>query len=475
MLVAAVMLVDTAVVCGSCLSFFVFAYWFFKELLFPDHEFKNIKIQLVFSLTFMISCSMFELLIFEIAGLLDPATRWYNWKFNLYLAYVLLIFVVPYYFFYTLFTDSGVEPKSARGGAGVLLLAYVYFFFSTVGSHSEGESWFMLEHGISRIGVVGVTAMAVLSGFGAVNCPYEYMGYGRTKTTAAEVAGAERRLLQTLDIIVSKQKRMASEKGSARRRALTGGGGRGGGGGMFGGFFGGGAEDTSSSLMQGLQVEVSALEGLCREMFLEIHEMRSNQQRERLATTLRGRVLNVLGHFLSFYCVYKVLMATVNLTFSRDPKKDPATAMLERVLFVMPSLGRQFDVDFWSQAISFALVGVLVFSQTRGFLQTVMKVLYFYSSSVSVNSQALLLAQVMGMYFVSSVLLLRMNLPEQYRASISKVLGDIKFNYFHRHFDLVFLATACATFLVIYLLEKFKKKSKASAKQETEAGAGAYL
>ena len=471
------MLVDTAIVLGSCVTFFAFAHWFFKELLFPDHEFKSAKIQLLFSVTFMISCSMFELLVFEIAGLLDPATRWYNWKVNLYLAYALLIFVVPFYFFYTLFVDSGVvAPRHARGGAAALLTLYVYFFFSTVGSHSEGESWFMLEHGISRIGVVGVTAMAVLSGFGAVNCPYEYMGYGRTRTTAAEVASAERRLLQTLDIIVSKQKRMATEKGSARRRQASAADG-GGGGSIFSSFFGGaGAEAAaSSSLMQGLRVEVSALEGLCREMFLEIHEMRGNQQREKLATTLRGRVLNVLGHFLSLCCVYKVLMATVNLVFSRDPKKDPATAMLERVLFVMPSLGRQFDIDFWSQAISFTLVGVLVFSQTRNFLQTVMKVLYFYSSSVSVNSQALLLAQVMGMYFVSSVLLLRMNLPEQYRASISKVLGDIKFNYFHRHFDLVFLATACATFLVIMLLERFKKKGRSAAKQESEAGAGAYL
>jgi hypothetical protein len=116
--------------------------------------------------------------------------------------------------------------------------------------------------------------------------------------------------------------------------------------------------------------------------------------------------------------------------------------------------GLDIDVLFWSQHISFGLVGIIVFCSTRGFLLTMSKFFIWMSSPKSSNFLVLVLSQIMGMYFVAMVLLMRMNMPVQYRSIITEVLGDLQFNFYHRWFDVMFLVAALCTIAMLRLVHK---------------------
>ena len=61
--------------------------------------------------------------------------------------------------------------------------------------------------------------MALLSGFGAVNYPYSSMVMFMHVVTPSEVAAVERKLAQTMDVVVAKKKRLAlAERDAAARR-----------------------------------------------------------------------------------------------------------------------------------------------------------------------------------------------------------------------------------------------------------------
>ena len=92
----------------------------------------------------------------------------------------------------------------------------------------------------------------------------------------------------------------------------------------------------------------------------------------------------------------------------------------------------------------------------------------------------------MGMYFVSMVLLMRMNMPVQYRSIITEVLGkfylnerfvynftsylftfsgDLQFNFYHRWFDVMFLVAALVTLATLRLVHKRDIEAADSVKQ----------
>ncbi|XP_035135992.1 Golgi pH regulator A isoform X5 [Callithrix jacchus] len=420
-------LIDSSIMVTSQILFFGFGWLFFMRQLFKDYEVRQYVVQVIFSVTFAFSCTMFELIIFEILGVLNSSSRYFHWKMNLCVILLILVFMVPFYIGY--FIVSNIQLRDP---------------FPIL---SPKHGILSIEQLISRVGVIGVTLMALLSGFGAVNCPYTYMSYFLRNVTDTDILALERRLLQTMDMIISKKKRMAMarrtmfQKGEVHNKPS----------GFWGMIKSVATSAPGSENLTLIQQEVDALEELSRQLFLETADLYATKERIEYSKTFKGKYFNFLGYFFSIYCVWKIFMATINIVFDRVGKTDPVTRGIE---ITVNYLGIQFDVKFWSQHISFILVGIIIVTSIRGLLITLTKFFYAISSSKSSNVIVLLLAQIMGMYFVSSVLLIRMSMPLEYRTIITEVLGELQFNFYHRWFDVIFLVSALSSILFLYLAHK---------------------
>ncbi|WKX97874.1 hypothetical protein Q1695_013511 [Nippostrongylus brasiliensis] len=385
---------DAGVMVVSQVLFFVCGWLFFMKQLFKNYEVRNRIVQLVFSITFSLSCTMFELIIFEIMDVMDSGSRFASWRLCLSAILITLIVALPLYVSYTLLKSiSFIRQRFLTPMTIFLWFVFIYFFWKLGDPFpilSAKHGIFTIEQAISRIGVIGVTVMAVLSGFGAVNAPYVYMTVFMRKVDQHAIAQMERKLMQTMEMIAIKKRKVAQYE---RELALS--------------AFSRGKDENTGLLHRIWGTVASAASG----------------------GTLSDQIRTLNSEIV--------------------PLNE-----LSRYLFLEVVELRNMKVRFWSQHISFLLVGVIAVTSIRGLLITLTKFFLAISSSKSSNIIVLLLAQIMGMYFVSSVLLMRMNMPHQYRKIITEVLGDLQFNFYHRWFDVIFLISALSSIVFLYLAHK---------------------
>ncbi|ELK29861.1 Golgi pH regulator [Myotis davidii] len=371
----------------TLILFFGFGWLFFMRQLFKDYE-KNTNLDWTFpNRSSPFSESSMGTDYFEVT----PSSRYFHWKLNLCVILLILVFLVPFYIGYFIVSNIRLLHKQRLLFSCLLWLTFMYFFWKLGDPFpilSPKHGILSIEQLISRVGVIGVTLMALLSGFGAVNCPYTYMSYF---------------------LRMAMTRRTMFQKGEVHNKPS--------------GFWGMIKSITTSAPgsenLTLIQQEVDALEELSRQLFLETADLHATKERIEYSKTFKGKYFNFLGYFFSIYCVWKIFM-----------------------------------VKFWSQHISFILVGIIIVTSIRGLLITLTKFFYAISSSKSSNVIVLLLAQIMGMYFVSSVLLIRMSMPLEYRTIITEVLGELQFNFYHRWFDVIFLVSALSSILFLYLAHK---------------------
>ncbi|KAJ2644477.1 hypothetical protein GGF44_000604 [Coemansia sp. RSA 1694] len=427
----------------------------------------------LFSLVFAQGSVLIELIVFEISGVLSKDMRWYFWRADLGLLLLTIVVVLPLCQAYVLLSNTrhrALAPVYRRVVYSLAFWALFFYAFWGLGAYLPLDSFsrvrdatgaldmISIEPVTARVGVVGVALMAVLSGFGAVNSPYRQLFVFVHKVSPVQLEGMRRQLHYSLELLIDKKKMLArmlalDDKGA--EAAAVANSKRGG---TMGGFLSsalgsilhlGGRGLSRDRGLAELRHEIENLERVTRELFADVEAMCIEHDRYEASKTLAGRSRNVLGYFFALFCVSKIAMTLGGILLNRVGHSDPVTSALT---LAATHVSPDFDMAFWSQQLSFAMVGIMVIGSIRGLLIQFTKLFNTsLSSMVSPSNIVLFLAQLVGMYFVSCMLMMRMSLPPKYRPMISAVLQTTGFYFYKRWFDIIFLVSVVASALLVFL------------------------
>lgn len=414
---------------------FIFSYIFTHYFLFKDYELRGKFAKMVFSLTFSTSCTLLILFLLEMSSFKISSSIWLA---NFLMFSLLLLYLIPLFLVSKLFkTQYLLYP--------IFLICYHFLINlnrSLIDHDPSTSIHFSLVEQIRLLGFNGVIFSAFLSGFGAINCTYNYFNFFNEEV-----------LKEPIDEVISKSQKNVNDLVQAKILNIQ-------------------AQRENQSVFSklknifkddsGIEQKIKSHEAIHQDYLKKIQQVILNQEKRQLRNSFKGKFYYFLGQILTVYSVYKIFMSIVSFVLKKQYSVDPITRGLQIVCAVF-EISPQL-IEFITSYVSFGFVGILIFTNVRSFLLLLISMINivarFISGGLSTQILMAVLSEVTGGYFMASVLLMRANIPEEKRGNLTNALSGIDFHRFHHLFDATFTISALLTAIMLLIKHKTKYKKK---------------
>jgi hypothetical protein len=448
---------------------------------------------LVFAVTIGLSTVLIVLLLCEISRLLDPSARSEALEICLPLLMILLVLVSPALQIQSVLAAIGLNFNSRGKGRtrmawiveaiGLSVWLFGFWYVGDIALHLylrtdeqyDKDSTFS-EACLLRIGVVGISLMACLSGFAAISAVWQTFIVQHRVVTDAELSKRQAGLEATEEMLRTKEGRLRALEGRMTEQTSTPG--------FFNsviGTFRGSSEGKERSL---LQMEVDGLESMRLSLRNALYSLRGRKTEQENAHSMSGRILITLSHLFAAYCAFRLFSVSFNVfrrLISTTGLLQPSPS-IDPVTFLLSILAKHWDPSLdrsaWTRQISFLLSGVLLLAAFNSALQTFLLLARAFPGMAAsaagfrdATTLALLVSQVVAAYVISSAIMLRSNLPKDVGSVISDALGaPLEPRRVDAWFDAWFLGAAGLTAAGIWVGRKMRDGDDYDDTMDVELG-----
>ena len=420
-----------------------------------------------FSATIALAAVLAELVLCEISDTINPLARQIALQTTIFLLLILLLIVIPSLELQSLISAAGWRYTGT--GVGRLRLAWVLhaagFTLWILGFWGSGQvllakhhqqrgieqHHYMVDAVVEHVGVIGISLLALLSGFASVSSPWQNFGVRKKPVSEASIARKQAGVEATNDMLAAKRSRLRALELKLSEAPSVG---------FFQRAMGSLRGNSDQIEKRSLELEITGLENMALSLSAHHTLLQSRHRQQTQLRTLTGKVIQLASYAFSVYCLYRILTTMLTAFRRRTFSRNHAFVGSDLTNNILAILVNHYDSDLdrevWTRQISFLLSGVMLFASFSSVLQTFHFFARFTPSLLNA-AQAnlpLIVAQICGTYVISVALMLRGIMPGKVVNDRLKSLGGTDMQWVDGWFEIWFLCGVTVTCMGIWFGRK---------------------